>query len=75
MAQIAGVKVEKNPNGTLKTVTFDMEKYAEILNPILEDLGLIDDVRLQRKFYTPDKAKAETKNRLTQLCEKDNLLS
>lgn len=74
MARITGIQVEKNANGTLKTVTFDMKKNGEILKPILEDLGLIEDSRLQKKFYSLDEAKAETKMRLTELCKKDNLL-
>lgn len=74
MAQIAGIQIEKNANGTLKTVTFDLKKYGEILKPILEDLGLIEDTRLQKKFYALDEAKAATQKRLTELCRKDNLL-
>jgi len=74
MAQVAGIQIEKNANGTLKTVTFDLKKYGKILKPILEDLGLIEDSRLQKKFYALDEAKASTKKRLTELCRKDNLL-
>lgn len=66
MTQITGIQIEKNENGTLKTVTFDVEKYGEILKPILENLGLIEDSRLQKKFYSIEEAKAETKKRLTE---------
>ncbi|MDQ1095521.1 MULTISPECIES: hypothetical protein [Chryseobacterium] len=71
---VSGIKIEKNSNGTLKTVTFDLEKYGKILQPILEDLGVVEDSRLQKKFYSLDEAKAETKRRLTELCRKDKLL-
>lgn len=74
MARVAGIQIEKYANGTLKTVTFDAKKYGEILKPILEDLGVIEDSRLQKKFYSLDEAKTETKKRLTELCRKDNLL-
>ena len=33
-----------------------------------------EDSRLQKKFYSLDEAKTETKKRLTELCRKDNLL-
>ncbi|MDR6514113.1 hypothetical protein [Chryseobacterium camelliae] len=70
---VSGIKIEKNSNGTLKTVTFDLEKYGKILQPILEDLGVWEDSRLQKKFYSLDEAKAETKRRLTEICRKDKL--
>ncbi|WP_294269005.1 hypothetical protein [uncultured Chryseobacterium sp.] len=70
---VSGIKIEKNSNGTLKTVTFDLEKYGKILQPILEDLGVWEDSRLQKKFYSLDQAKTETKRRLTEICRKDKL--
>ncbi|WP_294214994.1 hypothetical protein [uncultured Chryseobacterium sp.] len=70
---VSGIKIEKNSNGTLKTVTFDLEKYGKILQPILEDLGVWEDSRLQKKFYSLDEAKTETKRRLTEICRKDKL--
>ncbi|WP_294209911.1 hypothetical protein [uncultured Chryseobacterium sp.] len=70
---VSGIKIEKNSNGTLKTVTFDLEKYGKILQPILEDLGVWEDSRLQKKFYSLDEARTETKRRLTEICRKDKL--
>ena len=74
MTRLAGIQTERDQNGILKTVTFDIEKHGEILKPILESLGVIEDNRLQKKFYSLDGAKTETKKRLTELCKKDNLL-
>ena len=71
---VSGIEIEKNANGTLKTVTFDIKKYGDILKPILEDLGVIEDSRLQKKFYSLEDAKAETKKRISELCKKDKLL-
>ena len=68
------INIEKFENGKLKTVTFDARKYSKILTPILEDLGLLEDSRLQKKFYSLKEAKAETKKSLTDLCKKENLL-
>lgn len=69
-----GIKIEKNANGTLKTVTFDMNKYGEILQPILQNLGILEDSRLQKKFFSIDEAKSQTKKRLSELCKSDDLL-
>lgn len=71
---VSGIEIEKNANGTLKTVTFDIKKYGDILKPILEDLGVIEDSRLQKNFYSLEDAKAETKKRISELCKKDKLL-
>lgn len=71
---VSGIEIEKNANGTLKTVTFDIKKYGNILKPILEDLGVIEDSRLQKNFYSLEDAKAETKKRISELCKKDKLL-
>lgn len=74
MASVAGIQIEKNANGTLKSITFDAQKYGKILRPILEDLGLLEDARLQKQFLTLDDAKAKTKKRLIELCKKDGIL-
>lgn len=72
--KIAGVQIEKYANGTLKSVKFDAKKYSEILKPILEDLGVLKDERLNKRFYSLEEAKEKTKKRLTDLCRKENLL-
>ena len=42
MARIAGIKVEKSVSGKIKAVTFNFKKHGELLNPILEELGVIE---------------------------------
>jgi len=40
MAQVAGITIERNYNGTPKTITFDYKKYGDLLLSFFEKEGI-----------------------------------
>ena len=40
MARIAGITIERNYNGTPKTITFDYKKYGDLLLNFFEKEGI-----------------------------------
>ncbi len=61
MARVAGVQVTKTNSGKLKSVTFDLKKHGDKINPILQELGIIveDDfeVKWRKGGLTPEQLK------------------
>lgn len=51
MARIAGITLNKTTSGKLKSVTIDLKKHGELMNPILEELGVIEVDLEKEKFF------------------------
>jgi uncharacterized protein YaiE (UPF0345 family) len=64
MARIAGIQFNKTPSGKVKSVTFDLKKHGEVITPVLESLGAIEEDEFEKKWkqggYTVQEAKART---------------
>ncbi len=52
MARIAGIQIEKNAKGTPTHVRINLKKHGEKINPILEELGAIEEDEFERKWKT-----------------------
>ncbi|MHB8259798.1 MAG: thioredoxin domain-containing protein [Bacteroidia bacterium] len=50
MARVAGIQIDKATNGTIKKVTFDFKKHGEVLKPILENMGAIEEDDFEKKW-------------------------
>ena len=69
MARISGLSFEKYSNGSIKKVTFDYKKHSELLKPILETMGAVEEDEFDKRIksgelYILDEARAETKRRI-----------
>jgi hypothetical protein len=51
MAHLAGVTTERNPAGQITMLHIDVTKYAKLMQPVLENLGLVED-EFDKKFKT-----------------------
>ena len=43
MPRIAGIKLHKTPSGKIKSATIDMKKYGDLLQPLLQKLGALEE--------------------------------
>jgi hypothetical protein len=50
MARIAGIKLHKTPKGKLKSVTISMKHHAELVQPLLEKVGAVEEDDFDRRF-------------------------
>jgi hypothetical protein len=69
MNKIAGLTFEKYANGSIRKVTFDYKKHADVLKPLLKDLGAEEEDEFDKRLnsgelYTAEEAKFETKRRI-----------
>ena len=67
MARIAGIQLDRAANGTIKKVTFDLKKHGEIINPILEKMGVIEEDEFEKKWskgVTGDELRAKLHKRI-----------
>lgn len=73
MARIAGLTFEKYSNGSIKKVTFDYKKHSEVLKPLLQNMGAVEDDEFEKEWakggYTSEQAKAQTKKMIRLLWE------
>ena len=69
MARIAGLQIDKANNGTIKKVTFDFKKHSDVLTPILENMGAIEDdfEKKWRTGITADELKARVSKHIAKL--------
>ena len=75
MARISGLSLEKHSNGSIKKVTFDYKKHSELLKPILENMGAVEEDDFDKRIksgelFTLEEAKVETKRRIRLWWEK-----
>jgi hypothetical protein len=65
MASIAGIKLHKTPTGKLKSVTISMKHHAELVQPILEKVGALEEDEFEkdwREGYTIEEARQHLLN-------------
>jgi hypothetical protein len=63
MARIAGIQFNKTSNGTIKSVTIDLKKHGEVINPVLESLGVIDNNNFEQ-LWKQGMSKKEVRTKL-----------
>ena len=70
MAQVAGIKTQKNTKGELTHVTIDVKKHKDFLAPILEQLGVNTKSQFQldrERGIIIEEARSRTKKYLESL--------
>ena len=73
MAQVAGIQIEKDDMGNNTFVRINLKKYGDIINPILFQLGVIEESFEQQcaKGITVDEARKEMHNYIAHLYQKN----
>lgn len=66
--KVAGIKLEKYSNGSIKRVIFDYKKHSNIVEPLLQQTGVLsEDDDFEKKWkdgYTTEEARIELKKRI-----------
>lgn len=63
----AGIKFDKYANGSIKSVTFNYKKHGEAIEPILKNLGAIEEDEFDKEFkegLTPDELLNDVKAKM-----------
>ena len=50
MSGIAGIKLHKTPTGKLKSVTIDVKKHGDLLQPLLEKIDAAEKEEFEREW-------------------------
>ena len=50
MAHISGIKLHRTPTGKIKSVTFDMKKHGDLLQPILKQVGAVEEDDFEKRW-------------------------
>ena len=50
MVRIAGIKLHKTPSGRIKSATISMKKHGELLQPLLEKIGAVEQDDFDREW-------------------------
>ncbi len=50
MAQIAGIKTQKNTKGEITHVTINIKKHKELITPVLEELGVLQKSKFMQEY-------------------------
>ncbi len=61
MVNIAGVSTQTNKEGEITHVTFDMEKHKDTIEPLLQQLGMVEKTKfdkLREEGITIEESKA-----------------
>ena len=50
MPNISGIKLHRTPSGKIKSVTIDMKKHGELLKPLLEKVGAVEEDDFDKRW-------------------------
>ncbi len=60
MTQVEGIQFNRNSSGVIKSVTFDLKKHGDLIKPILDNLGVIEDLEgVEKESVSVETAKKE----------------
>ena len=70
MKDVAGVILNKNEEGKITHVTFDIDRHKDLIQPVLEQLGVVDKSKIRRDFenaMTAEQVRASAYKTIDQL--------
>lgn len=70
MTDITGIAIRKNEEGKVTHITFDVDQHKEFLQPVLENLGIVEKTRFRQDFensMTADQVQASAYGIIDQL--------
>lgn len=70
--RIKGVTFEKDADGNDRYVRFDLQKYGQKLQPLLDELGVTKTPEGWENALTPEEFLKEAKNRIRQKWDERN---
>ncbi len=50
MARIAGIQINKTANGNIKSVLIDYKKHKDLVQPLLESVGAIEEDEFEKEW-------------------------
>ena len=80
MSGIAGIKLHKTPTGKIKSVTIDVKKHGDLLQPLLEKINAAEKEEFEREwaeamkpnsnYITPEQLRKNLYKKIDELWDK-----